>query len=527
MSEDTKVHHKKKTDHIKSEKTHKSKENHKEQTHEVKKTDVKPEVNTKGITCSKEENFSDWYSELIQKAELADLRYNIKGFVCYLPWAVVSIKKMYTKYEDVLEKNGHLPLIMPSLIPESNFLLESKHVEGFAPDVFWVTETGSGEKLQERLALRPTSETALYKMYSYWIRSYNDLPFKRYQSCQVWRAEGTKATRPFLRAKEFHWIEAHNVYATMEEAEAQVMEDMDMAYTVLQNEFAIPIIFFQRPEWDKFPGAIHTYAADALMDSGKVIQLPSTHLLGQNFSKPFNVKFMDKDGEEKFGYITCYGPAISRIYGAMAAILGDDKGLILPFDLAPQQIVIVPILFKNKEEDVIVACKEIQSTLSKKFRTHLDLRELSAGEKFNQWEIKGVPIRIELGPRDITNEEVVIVNRHDGSKKSVKMKDLQHEIEHIAKTYTTVLRDEQLAKLENYILECDTLEEVKSAVDNKRMARSGFCSTDLDGVPCSEKIEKELGAFVRGTKFGEENSKTKCVVCGKAAKATVYIAKSY
>jgi prolyl-tRNA synthetase len=305
------------------------------------------------------------------------------------------------------------------------------------------------------------------------------------------------------------------------------MEDMDMAYEVLQNEFAIPIIFFQRPEWDKFPGAIHTYAADALMESGKVIQLPSTHLLGQNFSKPFDVKFTDKDGTDKYGYITCYGPAISRIYGAMAAILGDDKGLILPFDLAPQQIVIVPIIFKDKNEEVITACKEIQHTLSKKFRTHLDTRDLSAGEKFNQWEIKGVPIRIELGPRDLAKEEVVIVNRHDGSKKSVKMTELAHEIEHISKTYTNILRDEQLEKLNNYTIDCDTLDDVKSAVENKKMARSGFCSTELDGVPCSEKIEKELGAFVRGTKFGEENSKTKCVVCGKKASATVYIAKSY
>ncbi|MFA6073649.1 MAG: proline--tRNA ligase [Candidatus Woesearchaeota archaeon] len=492
----------------------------------AKKTDGK-EPDTKGITCSKEDNFSDWYSELVQKAELADLRYNIKGFVCYMPWAVLSIKKMYEKYERVLERNGHLPLIMPSLIPESNFLLESSHVAGFAPEVFWVTETGAGEKFQERLALRPTSETALYRMYSYWIRSYNDLPFKRYQSCQVWRAEATKATRPFLRAREFHWIEAHNVYATMDEAKAQVLEDMDMAYEVLQDEFAIPIIFFQRPQWDKFPGAIHTYAADALMDSGKVIQLPSTHLLGQNFSKPFNVKFMDKDGIEKYGYITCYGPAISRIYGAMIAILGDDKGLILPFDLAPKQVVIVPIIFKESDDAVLKKCQEIEKILTKKYRTHLDLRTVSAGEKYNHWEIKGIPIRLELGPRDLAKDEIIIVTRKDGKKKSVKIEELSHELSHIASTYTNDLKDAQLAKFKDFVVDCENIAEVKLAVDNKKMVRAGFCSTELDGEKCAAIVEKETGAFVRGTKFGEKHSKHKCVVCNKPAKDTVYIAKSY
>jgi prolyl-tRNA synthetase len=491
----------------------------------------KPILHNKGISCSKEENFSDWYSELVQKAELADMRYNVKGFVCYLPWAVLSIKKMYTKYENILEKNGHLPLIMPSLIPESNFLLESKHVEGFAPDVFWVTETGAGEKLPERLALRPTSETALYKMYSYWIRSYNDLPFKRYQSCQVWRAEGTKATRPFLRAREFHWIESHNVYATLEEAQAQVVEDMDMAYEILQNEFAIPIMFFQRPEWDKFPGAVHTYAADALMDSGKVIQLPSTHLLGQNFSKPFNVMFTDKDGQQKYGYITCYGPAISRIYGAMAAILGDDKGLVLPFDIAPTQIVIVPILFKDGDKEIVKKCKEIEHNLSKKFRVYLDTRDLSVGEKYNQWEIKGVPIRIELGPKDFEREEVVVVKRNDGKKKTVKFEDLSHEITHISETFTNELRDVQLARLKDYVVDCDDLDDIKKAVNHKKMARAGFCTMELEGAKCAEIIEKQAGAFVRGSKFDEKldekHRKKTCVICGKPAAEMVYISKSY
>ncbi|MCC7574389.1 proline--tRNA ligase [Candidatus Woesearchaeota archaeon] len=482
---------------------------------------------SKGISVSKDENFSEWYTELIQKAELADMRYNVKGFICYMPWSTISIKEMYKKYESALEKTGHLPLVMPSVIPESNFLLEAEHVEGFAPEVFWVTETGDGQKLQEKLALRPTSETALYKMYSYWVRSYNDLPFKRYQSCQVWRAEATKATRPFFRAREFHWIEAHNVFATLDDARAQVVEDMNIAYDILGNEFAIPVLFFQRPEWDKFPGAIHTYAADALMDSGKVLQLPSTHLLGQNFSKPFNVKFMDKDGEEKHGFITCYGPAISRIYGAMISILGDDQGLILPFDLAPKQVVIVPVLFKGKEEQIIKKCEELKASLEKDYLVELDLRDISPGEKYNHWELKGVPVRLELGPKDLEKNQVVLVKRTDKKKEFVSLKDLSNVLINIKKSYTKELRDKQMQKFNDYIVDCDTISDIKKVVDNKKMARTGMCSIDMDSYSCAEKIEKQTDSFVRGKKFDEENTKKKCVACGKPASVTVYVAKSY
>ncbi|MBU2638444.1 MAG: proline--tRNA ligase [Nanoarchaeota archaeon] len=480
----------------------------------------------KGITVKKADDFSEWYSQLVQKAELADLRYNIKGFVCYMPWAVMSIKKMYDKYEKLLEKNGHLPLIMPSLIPESNFLLEAKHVAGFVPQVFWVTEAGN-EKFEERLALRPTSETALYKMYSLWIRSYNDLPFKRYQSCQVWRYEG-KATRPFFRAREFHWIEAHNVFATMDDAKKQVLEDMEMTHAMLEQEFSIPIIFFERPQWDKFPGAESTFAADALMESGKVIQLPSTHLLGTNFSKPFNVKYTDKDGTEKLGYITCYGPAISRIYGAMIALLGDDNGLILPFDLAPVQIVIVPVIFKGAREMIIEKCTEVHDMLKDKYAVKLDLRDITAGEKFNEWELKGVPLRIEIGPKDLETGVAVVVNRFTKEKKAVDVNKLKEYVDNVAKNYTNVLKEKKLLAFENLVESCETMDEVKKAIGNGKIACCGFCSIGMDGQKCAEAVEKQITADVRGKKVTEEkHHSSKCVVCGKKAKETVYIAKSY
>ncbi|MBY9005553.1 MAG: proline--tRNA ligase [Candidatus Lokiarchaeota archaeon] len=481
-----------------------------------------------GITVSKNEDFSAWYTELVKKAELADIRYNVKGFVVYMPWATITIKKMYRKYEDLLDKNGHMPLVMPSVIPESNFNLEADHVKGFAPEVFWVSEAGSeGEKLAERLALRPTSETALYKMYSYWIRSYNDLPFKRYQSCQVWRYEG-KMTRPFFRGREFHWIEAHNCFATEEEAINQVKEDMEMTYTMLQDEFCIPIIFFERPQWDKFSGAVSTYAADALMGSGKVLQLPSTHLLGQNFAIPFNVKYVDKDGEEKYCFQTCYGPAISRIYGAMIAYLGDDKGLILPFDLAPLQIVIIPILIKNKEEIVLNKCKKLFEDLKEKYLVKFDDSEDSPGSKFYKWELKGVPLRIEIGPRDIEKNQVVIIKRHDGKKLFIKENELEKNIDKIANNYTRELKEKELLDFEEQIEICYEKDSAKKAIENGKIVCCGFCSIDMKAYPCAEKIEKELGAFVRGKKVTDEKHEfSTCIGCGEPATCAVYIAKSY
>jgi len=487
----------------------------------------KKEAPLTGITVSKEEDFSGWYTELINKAELADIRYNIKGFVVYREWATISIKKMYAIYEKCMEDHGHMPLIMPSLIPESNFLLEADHVKGFAPEVFWVTEAGSSGKLSERLALRPTSETALYKMYSLWIRSYKDLPYKRYLSCQIWRYEG-KMTRPFFRAREFHWIEGHDVFSTMEGAENQVLEDMEMTYQMLQDEFGIPIIFFERPQWDKFSGAQKTFAADALMGSGKVLQLPSTHLLGQNFAKPFNVKFIDANGEEKYGYQTCYGPAISRIYGAMIAHLGDDKGLILPFDIAPIQIVIVPILFKGKEQKVLEKVNDIYEMLKGKYIVKVDESDKSMGNKFYYWELKGVPIRIEVGPKDVEKNQVVIVKRHDGQKFFVNEKELESFMDDIALNYTKEIKEKKLVDFESQIEVASHINAAIEAINNGKIVCCGFCSIDKDGEHCAEVVEKDIGGFVRGKRVDEEKHEfATCLICGKPAGCTVYIAKSY
>lgn len=484
-----------------------------------------PEEEKITFNIDKEKNFSEWYTEIVKYAELADLRYNIKGFVVYRPWSVLVMEEMYKIYEKALQKKGHLPLFFPSVIPESNLKREKEHIEGFVPEVFWVTEHGAGEKFEERLALRPTSETAFYQMYSQWIRSYNDLPLKAYQRANVFRCEG-KATRPFIRSREFYWIESHDAFATLEEAEAQVKEDMQTTEEVMHKEFGIPFIFFQRPEWDKFAGAVNTYAADVLMPDGKVIQQPSTHLLGQNFSKPFDVKFKNQDGKERFVYITCYGPAISRIFASLISIHGDNNGLIFPFKIAPLQVIIVPILIKGKEKAVIKKAKELKKILEDKFRVDIDLSEKSMGNKFYYWEMKGVPLRIELGPKELNKNSVLLFKRDTKNKELVKMNKLIETIEKVGNQLTLNLIKKADAKFKEAVIDVKKLEELKEL--KGKIARVSFCHIDPKGEKCAAVIEKETLSQVRGIRVGKKEKPTgKCIVCGKKANEIVYIAKSY
>ena len=335
-------------------------------------------------------------------------------------------------------------------------------------------------------------------------------------------------TRPFFRTREFYWIEAHDAFATEEDARKQVLEDMETTYEVLHEKLAMPHIFFQRPEWDKFAGAVHTFAADALMGSGKVLQLPSTHLLGQKFSKPFNVKFVDEKGEEKYCHITCYGPAVSRIYGAMIALHGDDKGLILPWDAAPLHIVIVTIIFDKTKDKVLKKSKELKEKL-KDYSVKLDDRaDYSVGYKFNEWELKGVPIRIEVGPKDLENKSVTLFRRDLDKKTAVKETDLLSEIKKIEKEFTKNLLKKTSADFEKNLANAKSLSEIKKALEQNKIVKASFCSIEMDGAKCAEKIEKEMGGFVRGIRVDKkEKPEGNCVICNKKAKEVVYVAKAY
>jgi len=479
------------------------------------------------FNLSKKDNFSEWYTEIIKKAELGDIRYNVKGFVVFQPWSVLSMEKMYKCLEKVLQRKGHKPYFFPTLIPEKNFNLESSHIKGFKPEVFWVNSHGNDDPLEEKLALRPTSETAFYQMFSLWIRSYNDLPFKTYQRANVFRYE-SKATRPFFRSREFHWIEAHCAHATEQDAMNQVTEDMETTQEVLHDIYGLPFIFFERPAWDKFPGAERTFAADVLNPDGRVVQQPSTHLLKQDFSKAFNVKFNDKDGIEKYVWITCYGPAVSRIFASVISVHGDDKGLRFPWRIAPLQVIIIPI---RNEPDIIKEAEKIKQELECiNVSAEIDMSEKRTGEKFYFWEMKGVPLRIELGKKEIEGKKLMLFRRDTNKKETISMRGLVSSIDGMSKEIDKNLMKQADSLFKDNIVDARNKDELKKAIGSAKIARCGFCSIEKDGEKCAEFVEKDVMASVRGTKLEKEkpSGKTeKCVVCGNAAKAVVYIARSY
>jgi len=479
---------------------------------------------------SKSKNFSEWYSEVIQEAELADLRYNLKGFIVNRWLAVKAMKLMYLLYEEELEKTGHKPHWFPALIPGENFEKEAEHAKGFTPEVFWVSgASSSGKLLSEKFALRPTSETAINMMFKEWIRSWRDLPYKIYQDCQVWRYE-TKATRPFLRGREFHWIEAHDAFATQQEAEAQVLQDMRMTENIMHKEFGVPFIFFKRPEWDKFKGAVYTCGADTIFPNGKIVQQPSTHYFGTKFSKAFGVKFTNKKEKEQYAHTTAYGPAIWRILASVISLHGDDKGLVFPPKIAPVQVAIIPILIKGKEKQVISQAKKIHKELnSAGLRVELDLTEKTPGNKFYYWELRGAPLRVEIGPREVSSKTVVLARRDTGTKQQVKQKELIETIEKANKSILLNLCKKADGLLKASLSSAKTFKELKQIINSKGgLVRVNFCSVASDGKRCAEKIKTDMSAEVRGTKVDKKERATgNCICCSKKAKHVVYIAKAY
>ena len=477
---------------------------------------------SKGISVSKGENFSEWYTEVVQKAELADLRYNVKGFLVFQPWSVLAMEKMYGFLEDALKKKGHNPYFFPTVIPESNFMKESKHVKGFTPEVFWVTQ-GGNRKFNERLALRPTSETGFYQMFNLWIRSYRDLPFKTYQRANVFRYE-TKATRPFLRSREFHWIETHCAFSSEKEAEEQVLEDMETTKEVMHDIFGLPFMFFERPEWDKFPGAERTFAADVLNPDGRVVQQPSTHMIKRDFAEAFDVKFKDKDGNEKYVYLTCYGPAISRIFASVVIVHGDDKGLRFPWEIAPKHVAIVPI---DNSPKLLKKAKELEKTIGDFADVVIDTTDRSPGEKFNHWEMKGVCVRIDLGKKELKEKKLSVFRRDLNKKESISEKDLMSYLEKVKKESGKNLMKEADGLFKNRIKDVSSVEEMKKVISEGNIARCGFCDVSKKGEKCAEIVEKDVGAKVRGTTLKKEKVSGKCAVCGKNAEHIVYIARDY
>ena len=483
--------------------------------------DQKPK-STEGLTVKKDENFSEWYTQILEKAEIVDLRLGVKGFIVIRPLGALAIENIYKLYETELQRKGHKLTIMPTVIPESNLNKEASHIKGFTPEVFWLQT----EKGDEKLALRPTSETVYTPMFALWVRSHRDLPMKLYQKGSVFRYD-TKATRPLIRGREFYWIECHDAFATKSEAEAQVQDDIQTTERIMHQSLGIPFLPMKRPTWDKFAGAEYTIGSDVLMPDGKLIQQPSTHMMGQKFSKAFDAKFKNENGEEDYLWTTAYGPAMSRILASVISTHGDDKGLILPFSISPTQIMIVPIFTKENKSQILKYCESIQNEL-KCYRVEIDSRETySPGWKFHESELKGVPFRIEIGNNELQNKEITLFTRDTGKKEALALKNLS------SFGKRGIEFDERLkSKAENFmkdkIADCKSKEDLAKAMQNGKIARVNFCSLESPGIKCAEEIEKEYGASVRGNLANKkEIPKGKCVICKRPAESVAYIGKSY
>jgi len=455
---------------------------------------------------------------------VTDLRYGVKGFVVIRPWGARIIDKMYRIYESALRCTGHESAIFPAVIPESNFKKESSHIEGFAPEVFWLDK----KQGDDRLALRPTSETAFYEMYNLWIRSYRDLPMKIYQRANVFRDE-TKATRPLVRSREFQWIEAHDAFATKKDAEEQVQDDIIMTEEVMHKIFGVPFLPMKRPEWDKFPGAEFTIGSDSIMPNGKIIQQPSTHLISQHFVKAFDVKFVDEKEKEKTPWLTCYGPCMSRILASIISTHGDNNGLVLPYTLAPFQVVIIPFYSKKSEKKINEVVNNIRANLLNEYiDVKVDDSDKRPGEKFFHWEMKGVPFRIEIGDKELESKKVSIFIRDIREKVSVKLDDLAETIKNFGAEYDERLLERADEFFGDKIVNCKDKSEIKKTLDLKKIARFSFCSVEKEGAECAQYIEKELQARVMGTRADiDEKATGKCVICNKKAEVVSYAGKSY
>jgi len=474
-----------------------------------------------GITVGKKDDFSEWYTQVVLKAKLADYA-PVKGLIVLRPDGYSIWESLRSTFDKKFAHNGIRNGFLPILIPESLLGKEQKHFAGFNPEVFWVTHSGTNE-IGDRLALRPTSETLAYTLYSKWIQSWRDLPLKINFWNTALRAE-IKATKPFLRTSEFLWQEGHTVHSTKKEAEIEVMKILDIYKNTVEEELAIPVTTGKKSEKEKFVGAVYTTTMESIMPDGKALQMGTSHFLGQNFSKPFEVKFADKDNVEHFAWQTSWGVSW-RLIGAMIMVHGDDKGLVLPPKVAPMQVVIVPI-YRNDEDKNIVLSKveEIQNELElKDIRVHVDDREgLSPGYKFNDWELKGVPLRIEIGPKDIKNQNVVVAKRYNLEKISLGFTEIE-KISIILDEIQVEMLKKAKEQAANNALNISDYSEFKSKIEKGGFFNSPWCGK----VECEDKIKEETGAEIRVIPFNSENITKECIYCKNQSVSIPIFARGY
>ena len=465
-----------------------------------------------------DEDFAQWYTDIVLKAELADYS-DTKGCIVIRPYGYEIWENIRDYADKKFKETGVKNTYFPVLIPESLLEKEKEHVEGFAPEVAWVTNAG-GEDLDERFCIRPTSETIISTMYSKWLSSWRDLPYLYNQWCNVLRWE--KETRPFLRSREFLWQEGHTIHETAEEAKARTMQMLEIYADVIENLLAIPVIKGRKTESEKFAGAEETYTVETLTHNGRALQSGTSHYFGQNFTKPFDIKFQNRNGEQEYAYQTSWGIS-TRLIGGLIMAHGDNRGLKLPPKVAPIQAVIVPIAMHK--EGVKEKSEKLFDELKKKIRVHLDDRDqYSTGYKFNDWEMRGVPIRIELGPKDIENGKCVMVRRDTGEKIDVQLSEVDSRIEELLEEIQKNMFNMCLERMKEKTSVAHNMDEFKNNLETDQgLIKAMWCGN----TECEDKIHDETGAKSRCLPFNQEKLDDKCVCCGKPASKMVIWGRQY
>lgn len=476
---------------------------------------------------SREEDASQWYVDVIRKAELADYA-PVRGCMVIRPYGYTIWENMQQGLDRRIKETGHQNAYFPIFIPEGLLQKEADHVEGFAPEVAWVTH-GGNERLQERLVVRPTSEAIICSMYAKWIKSYRDLPVLINQWANVVRWE--KVTRPFLRTTEFLWQEGHTAHRTNEDAQEEVLKMLDVYRDFVETDMAIPVIMGRKSEREKFAGAHATYCIEALMLDGKALQAGTSHNLSQHFAKVFDITFLDEDGQLKYVHQTSWGVS-TRLMGALIMVHGDDRGMKIPPKIAPIQVVIVPIAPKKKREEVIAKAEEIKGQIVQAgIRVHLDDREEhTPGFKYNDWEMRGVPLRLEVGPRDIENNQVVLVRRDSGEKLFVKVEQLEQELNELLPQIQQDMFDAAKQFREDNTHAATTLDEMEQIITTKRgFVYSWWCGSE----ECELAAKERMAATIRCIPLDQSQAKklapqeAKCVHCGSISEEVAVFARAY
>ncbi len=461
------------------------------------------------------EEFNDWYVEIVEKAGLADKRYPIKGMNVWTGYGWKAMRLIDSFIREEFDGTQHQEVCFPLLIPETEFKKEEEHIKGFGSEVYWVTHAGENE-LDVRLLLRPTSETAMYPIFSLWVRSHADLPLKTYQIVNVFRYE-TKQTRAFIRMREIHFFESHTCHADFEDAEKQISENLEIMER-LAKRLCLPYVMCKRPDWDKFAGAFYTIGFDSLMPTGRTLQMGSIHQYKENFSRPYEIKYEDENGEHQYVHQTTFGMS-ERILGALVSIHADEKGIILPPDIAPIQVIIVPIYSKEDKDTVNLCCDDLDSKFKEAgIRTHIDDRDLRPGNKFYDWELKGVPLRIEIGSRDIEKDMITAARRDTSERSQLKNNVAVDEVRKLLDNIHKDLHQKVNEEMGKNIHAIDKLSEVKDGIN------SIFWCGDEE---CGHQIEDTTGMALLGEPVDKNPSEDNCVVCGKSTDKIIYIARTY